>query len=160
MFLTLLITTATAAQQVPPDTKLPDAPSTTQTKQHKSFGQTMGTIVKTIGEDEWTMMKAPLQTQGLGFDTGTPFRNKTLYWNAAVLTGTGILIANDESVASQVNPAWHTTSTNISNGLTSPQQQPQVASISLDSSRMTNTRNAPACSLPRLPSTVHCSMAA
>jgi hypothetical protein len=113
LFVTLLVTAA-AAQQAPTDTKLPDAPSATQ---HKSFGHAIGTIVKTIGEDEWTMMKAPLQTEGLGFDTGTPFRNKTLYWNAAVLTATGVLIANDESVATQVNPAWHTTSTDISNGL-------------------------------------------
>jgi membrane-associated phospholipid phosphatase len=115
----VLLVTSCAAQQAPaPDTRLPDAPSATQTAQHKSFGHTMGTIVKTIGEDEWSMMKAPFQTESLGFDTGTPFRNKTLYWNAAVLTGTGILIANDESVASQVNPAWHNTSTNIANGVT------------------------------------------
>lgn len=115
IFFVALLVTGAAAQQSPTDTKLPDAPSATQ---HKSFGHTMGTIVKTIGEDEWTMIKAPLQTEGLGFDTGTPFRNKTLYWNAAVLTATGVLIANDESVASQVNPAWHNTSTNISSACT------------------------------------------
>jgi membrane-associated phospholipid phosphatase len=103
---------APAAQQVP------DAPSTSKQKQSDSLGHAMGTIVKTIADDEWTMIKAPLQTDGLGFDTGTPFRNKTLYWNAAVLTGTGILIANDESVAAQVNPAWHTTSTNIASACT------------------------------------------
>lgn len=112
-FVTLLASAAPAQQ--PPTPNLPDAPSATQ---HRSFGQTLGVIVKTIGEDEWTMIKAPLQTDRLGFDTGTPFRNKTLYWNAAVLTGTGILIANDESVAAQVNPAWHQTSTNIANACT------------------------------------------
>jgi membrane-associated phospholipid phosphatase len=108
---------ATAPQQ-PASQQVPDAPSTTKQTQSRSFGHTMGTIVKTIGEDEWTMMKAPLDTKRLGFDTGTPFRNTTLYWNAAVLTGTGVLIANDESVASQVDPAWHQTSTNIANACT------------------------------------------
>ena len=121
MIAVLLVTVVAAQQHAPPQTstaQLPDAPSATPPSQRKSFGQTMGTIVKTIGEDEWTMMKAPFETQGLGFDTGTPFRNKTLYWNAAVLTGTGVLIANDESVAAQVNPAWHQTSTNIANACT------------------------------------------
>ena len=78
----------------------------------------MGIIVKTIGDDEWTMMKAPLNTQRLGFDNGTPFRNTTLYWNATVLTATGVLIANDESVAYQVSPSWHQTSTDIANACT------------------------------------------
>ena len=121
MIAVLLVTVVAAQQHAPPQTstaQLPDAPSATPPSQRKSFGQTMGTIVKTIGEDEWTMMKAPFETQGLGFDTGTPFRNKTLYWNAAVLTGTGVLIANDESVAAQVNPAWHQTSTNVANACT------------------------------------------
>ena len=75
-------------------------------------------MVKTIGEDEWHLIKAPFQTQGLGFDNGTPFRNTTLYWNAAVLTGTGVLIANDESVAQQVPVSWHQTSTNVANACT------------------------------------------
>ena len=117
-FLSVLLTMSAVAQQTPPpDAKLPDAPSATQGSQSRSFGHTMGTIVKTIGDDEWNIIKAPFQTQGLGFDNGTPFRNKTLYWNAAVMTATGVLIANDESVAHQVNPAWHATSTNISDGL-------------------------------------------
>lgn len=120
----VLVSTAVAQQTSPnssastPAQQVSDAPSTSKQEHSASFGHTMGTIVKTIADDEWTMMKAPFQMEGLGFDTGTPFRNKTLYWNAAVLTGTGILIANDESVAAQVNPAWHTTGTNISNGLT------------------------------------------
>jgi membrane-associated phospholipid phosphatase len=112
-----LLAAAGAAQQ-PPAPSLPDSPSAAPSVQHKSVGKTLGAIAKTIGDDEWTMMKAPFETQGLGFDSGTPFRNATLYWNAAVLTGTGILIANDESVAAQVNPAWHQTSSNLSNGLT------------------------------------------
>jgi membrane-associated phospholipid phosphatase len=123
VLLSLLLVGSAFAQETPPGSQpaaqqVPDAPSTSKQKQSASFGHTVGAIVKTIGEDEWTMIKAPLQTEGLGFETGTPFRNKTLYWNAAVLTGTGILIANDESIARQVNPAWQTTSTNISNGLT------------------------------------------
>lgn len=105
-------TPSTATQQVP------DAPSTSKQKQSDSLGHTMGTIVKTIADDEWTMIKAPFRMEGLGFKTGTPFQNKTLYWNATVLTGTGILIANDESVARQVNPAWHTTSTNVASACT------------------------------------------
>ncbi len=54
----------------------------------------------------------------MGFGTDTPFRNTTLYWNAAVTTGAGVLIANDESVAQQVSPSWHQTSTNVANACT------------------------------------------
>jgi membrane-associated phospholipid phosphatase len=121
----VLVSTAVAQQAdpigqppAPATQQVPDAPSTSKQKQADSLGHTVGTIVKTIADDEWTMIKAPFQMEGLGFDTDTPFRNKTLYWNAAVLTGTGILIANDESVARQVNPAWHTTSTNIASACT------------------------------------------
>lgn len=113
-----LATSAFAQQTSSPGANLPDAPSATPPTRSRSFGHTMGAIVKTIGEDQWNLIKAPFDTQALGFATGTPFRNTTLYWNAAVLTGTGILIANDESVASQVSPAWHQTSTNLANGLT------------------------------------------
>ena len=78
----------------------------------------MGAIAKTIGEDEWHLIKAPFETQGLGFDNGTPLRNQTIYWNAAVLTATGVLIANDESVVNQVPVSWHQTGTNVSDTLT------------------------------------------
>ncbi len=115
--LAMLLAAASAAQQ-PSAPSLPDSPSAAPSVQHKSVSKTLGTIVKTIGDDEWTMMKAPFETQGLGFDSGTPFRNTTLYWNAAVLTSTGVLVANDESVATQVNPAWHQTSTNVANACT------------------------------------------
>lgn len=64
------------------------------------------------------MIKAPFEMQALGFDNGTPLRNTTLYWNAAVLTGTGILIANDEAVVTQVPNSWKQPSTNLSDGLT------------------------------------------
>src|SRR3974390_2127323 len=83
MIAVLLVTVVAAQQNAPPQTspaQLPDAPSATQPSQRKSFGQTMGTIVKTIGEYEWTMMKAPFQTQGLGFDTGRPFRHQKICW--------------------------------------------------------------------------------
>jgi membrane-associated phospholipid phosphatase len=92
---------------------LPDAPS-----QHASFKHGVATVVKTIGQDEWHLIKAPFETQSLGFETGTPFRNTTLYWDAAVVTGTGVLIANDESVAYQVPASWHQTSTDVSNACT------------------------------------------
>ena len=119
IFITVWLAASVAAQQAPSsDTNLPDAPSATPSSHTHSLGRTMGTIVKTIGEDQWNLIKAPFQTQRLGFDTGTPFRNTTLYWNAAVLTGTGVLIANDESVAAQVNPGWHQTSTNVANACT------------------------------------------
>ena len=123
----LVMAASVAGQQTPPpdapsqppaQTQIPDAPSAAKSSQHSSFGHGVAVVVKTIGEDEWHLIKAPFQTENLGFDTGTPFRNKTLYWNAAVLTGTGVLIANDESVAAQVNPAWHQTSTNIANACT------------------------------------------
>ena len=124
----LLVMTASVVgqQTAPPDTssqpptatQVPDAPSSTKSSQRSSLGHGVAVVVKTIGDDEWHLIKAPFETQGLGFDTGTPFRNTTLYWNAAVLTGTGVLIANDESVAAQVNPAWHQTSTNIANACT------------------------------------------
>jgi len=123
----LMMAASVAGQQTPPpdapsqppaQTQIPDAPSAAKSSQHSSFGHGVAVVVKTIGEDEWHLIKAPFQTENLGFDTGTPFRNKTLYWNAAVLTGTGVLIANDESVAAQVNPAWHQTSTNIANACT------------------------------------------
>ncbi len=47
----------------------------------------------------------------------SPFslNSKTMKWNALVVGATGILIANDESVAHQVSPSWHDTSINISN---------------------------------------------
>ncbi|HEX8893764.1 MAG TPA: hypothetical protein VF783_10595, partial [Terriglobales bacterium] len=71
--------------------------------------------MKTIGQDQWHLIKAPFQ---IGFSDNPPFVNKTLFWDSVVVGSTGVLIANDESVAKQVNPAWHQTSTNIANGLT------------------------------------------
>jgi membrane-associated phospholipid phosphatase len=62
----------------------------------------LGTALKTIGEDELHIIKSP-------------FSASALKWDAMVVGATGILIANDESVAHQVSPSWHNTSINISN---------------------------------------------
>lgn len=110
--------TASSTPQTPAAGPIPDAPSSTKSSQNGSFRHGLTTVVKTIGQDEWHLIKAPFQTESLGFDTGTPFRNTTLYWNAAVITGTGVLIANDESVAREVSPSWHQASTNVANACT------------------------------------------
>ncbi len=65
----------------------------------------MGTAVKTIGLDEWNILKAP-------------FQKKALIWDGLVLGATGVLIANDESVAQQVPVSWHQTGVDISNACT------------------------------------------
>ena len=78
----------------------------------------MATVVKTIGEDEGNILKAPFETKSLGFSNGTPFRNKTLFWDSLVVGATGVLIANDESVAQQVPVSWHQTGVNISDACT------------------------------------------
>jgi membrane-associated phospholipid phosphatase len=83
------------------DPPLPDAPPAPQERQSKSFAGSLGTAVKTIGEDELHIIKAP-------------FSVSALKWDALAIGATGVLIANDESVASQVSPSWHNTSINIS----------------------------------------------
>jgi membrane-associated phospholipid phosphatase len=93
--------TATAVADVDnADTQLPDAPHQDQSR---SFASSLGTAVKTIGEDELHIIKAPFS-----------LNTSTMKWNALVIGATGILIANDESVAHQVSPSWHNTSINIS----------------------------------------------
>jgi membrane-associated phospholipid phosphatase len=94
-------TPAPATTQTQP--QLPDAPSAT--KQSRSFGETLAVIGKTIGHDEVHILKAP-------------FQKKALIWDAVVLGATGVLIANDESVAYQVPVSWYQTSTNVSNACT------------------------------------------
>ncbi len=94
----------TAGPTAKADSSLPDAPSAPQKPQSKSFSSSLGTAVKTIGEDELHVIKAPFS-----------LNSKTMMWNALVVGATGILIANDESVAHQVSPSWHDTSLNISN---------------------------------------------
>lgn len=84
------------------DTALTDAPPAPQARQSKSFASSLGTAVKTIGEDELHIIKAP-------------FSVSAMKWDALVIGATGVLIANDESVLHQVSPSWHDTSINISN---------------------------------------------
>ncbi len=86
-----------AAQQA----ALPDAPSAARQEPSSSFTQSLGTAVKTIGEDELHIIKSP-------------FSVSALKWDVLVVGATGVLIANDESVAHQVSPSWHNTSINIS----------------------------------------------
>jgi hypothetical protein len=101
------------AQNIPGDSQrsavadqaLPDAPSTSREAESKSFTGGVGTAVKTIGQDEWHILKAP-------------FQKKALIWDAVVLGATGVLIANDESVAQQVPVSWHQTGINISDACT------------------------------------------
>ena len=80
---------------------LPDTPSASAAANSRSLGSTLGTIGKTIGEDELNIIKSP-------------FSVNALKWDALFLSATGVLIANDESVAYQVSPSWHNTSINIS----------------------------------------------
>jgi len=98
--------------------QIPDAPSATKQAQHGSFGHGLAKVVKTIADDEGNILKAPLETKSLGFSNGTPFQNKTLLWDSLVVGATGVLIANDESVAQQVPVSWHQTGINISNACT------------------------------------------
>ena len=70
--------------------------------QSKLFGRSLGTAVKTIGEDELHIIKSP-------------FSVSALKWDALVVGATGVLIANDESVRTRFSPSWHNTSINISN---------------------------------------------
>ena len=103
------------AQQRPPDSssptstsnnsgQLPEAPATQQGPP-KSSPSSLRTALKTIGEDEWHIIKSPFALD-----------SRTMMWDGLVVGATGVLIANDESVVNQVSPSWHTTSLNISNG--------------------------------------------
>ena len=83
------------------DAPIPDGPPAPQQDQAKSFAGSLGTAVKTIGEDELHIIKAP-------------FSLSALKWDALAIGATGILIANDESVLYQVPASWHSTSINIS----------------------------------------------
>jgi membrane-associated phospholipid phosphatase len=91
----------TATSIADTDVPLPDTPPAPKEDQGKSSATSLKTAVKTIGEDELHIIKAP-------------FSVSALKWDALVLGSTSILIANDESVAHQVSPSWHNTSINIS----------------------------------------------
>lgn len=81
---------------------MPDAPSAAAPASENFVGA-VGSAARTIGEDEWHLIKAP-------------FHKKALVWDGLFLAATGVLIANDESVLYQVPVSWHSTSRNISNG--------------------------------------------
>jgi len=91
---------ADADTTVPADPPLPDAPP--HPDQSSFLASSLGTAVKTIGEDELHIIKSP-------------FSLSAVKWDAMVVGATGILIANDESVLHQVSPSWHNTSISISN---------------------------------------------
>jgi len=93
---------APVASETAIDQSLPDAPSATQPIQSHSFGGTLATVGKTIGEDEWHFLKYP-------------FQKSAIKWDILFLGATGVLIANDESVLHQVPASWHNTSITISN---------------------------------------------
>jgi membrane-associated phospholipid phosphatase len=124
--LIIVLTAAAVCQQTPSSEtpqpsatqQTPDAPSTIQQKQHRSLGDGVKTVVKTIGQDEWHLISAPFRIDSVGFTDKTPFVNKTLFWDSVVVGATGVLIANDESVASQVPYSWHRTGIDISNACT------------------------------------------
>lgn len=92
-------------QSAQTQTQLPDTPSATRDEQSRSFGNDLAAIGKTIGQDELHILKAP-------------FQKKALVWDALVLGATGVLIANDESVAYQVPISWSETSTNVAKACT------------------------------------------
>jgi len=84
------------------DAAFPDAPAPADPPS-ESFMGTVGAIGKTIGQDEWHLIKAP-------------FHKKALVWDALFLGATGVLIANDESVLYAIPTQWHSTNREISNG--------------------------------------------
>ncbi len=91
-----------AAVEVAATPALPDAPSAAAPASENFVGA-VGSAARTIGEDEWHLIKAP-------------FHKKALVWDGLFLAATGVLIANDESVLYQVPVSWHSTNRNISNG--------------------------------------------
>jgi membrane-associated phospholipid phosphatase len=110
-----------AAGTAPPAataSQIPDAPSASKQAGQRSFGHGVATVARTIGQDEWHLITAPFRTDSFGFSNGTPFQNKTLLWDSLVVGATGVLIANDESVAQQVPVSWHQTGVDISNACT------------------------------------------
>ena len=83
---------------------LPDAPSSSTDVQSSSFGEELGHGVLTIGKDELTFIKAP-------------FKKKNLKWDVLFVAALTPLIATDEHVVQQVNPAWHDTGIAVSNAI-------------------------------------------
>ncbi len=81
---------------------LPDAPPAADAAPSESFIGTVGAAGKTIGQDEWHIIKAP-------------FHKKAIVWDVLFLGATGVLIANDESVLYSIPTQWHSTNREISN---------------------------------------------
>jgi len=113
VFVLVLAIGASAQQPVPSNTHaiaptlaaaLPAAPSSTNATDSSSFLGELGHGVVVIGKDELTFIKAP-------------FRKKNLKWDALFLATLAPLIATDEHVAQQVNPAWHDTGIAVSNAI-------------------------------------------
>jgi len=80
---------------------LPDTSSASAAANSRSFGETLGSIGRVIGQDELHIIKAP-------------FKKSAIKWDLLVAGATGVLIANDDSVLYQVPVGWHQTSLNIS----------------------------------------------
>jgi len=83
---------------------LPDAPSSSPDVQSNSFGERLGRGALVIGKDELTFIKAP-------------FKKKNLKWDILFVGVLTPLIATDEHVVQQVNPAWHDTGIAVSNAI-------------------------------------------
>jgi hypothetical protein len=83
------------------DAALPDAPSSSNSGNPHSLGETLGTIGKTIGQDELHIIKAP-------------FKKSAIKWDILMVGATGALIATDERVMHEVSPSWHQTGLDIS----------------------------------------------
>jgi hypothetical protein len=83
------------------DATLPDAPSSSNAGNSYSFAGTLGTIGKTIGEDELHIIKAP-------------FKKSAIKWDVLMVGATGALIATDERVLHEVSPSWHQSGLDIS----------------------------------------------
>ncbi len=98
--------------------QLPDTPSASKQPRSHSFTRDVGIAAKTIGNDEWHLISAPFRIDSVGFTDKTPFINQTLFWDSMVVGATGVLIANDESVAQQVPYSWHQSGIDISNACT------------------------------------------
>jgi membrane-associated phospholipid phosphatase len=83
---------------------LPNVPPSSTNVQASSFVDDLGRGILVIGKDELTFIK-------------TPFQKKNLKWDALFVAALTPLIATDEHVAQQVNPAWHDTGIAVSNAI-------------------------------------------
>ncbi|MGA9566214.1 MAG: phosphatase PAP2 family protein [Candidatus Korobacteraceae bacterium] len=117
----LVMAVMAVGQQAPtttPQSQVPNAPSASKQAQRGSFRHGVAVAAKTIGQDEYHLITAPFRIDSVGFTDNAPFVNKTLFWDSMVVGATGVLIANDESVAQQVPVSWHQTGIDISNACT------------------------------------------